>query len=130
MSRVAFCTSFILQSFALFSLFLSLSLSPNIFQKSLSPFADHLALPSDALGGGGASPAHAATNELEMSPLIPKDSVITLDYVSFSSVQKKRDSLERIWSIILLNGQFCRGPTPSRPPATARYRRSSPRRRC
>ena len=40
-------------------------------------FSDHLALPSDAFGGQ----VHA--NELEMSPLIPKqDSVITLDYVS------------------------------------------------
>ena len=36
--------------------------------------------PADALGGGGGG--HVTSNELEMSPLIPKDSVITLDYVS------------------------------------------------
>ena len=50
------------------------------YQRSLTPFPDHLALPSDALG-----PQHAS-NELEMSPLIPKDSVITLDYVSARTV--------------------------------------------
>ena len=69
---------FALSSFILFEVLLHV-LRSIISKEALSIFADHLALPSDALGGGG---GHVTPNELEMSPLIPKDSVITLDYVS------------------------------------------------
>ncbi len=51
-----------------------------------SPFLDHLALPSDALNGQQATAV--TSGSMEMSPLIPKpkESVITLDYASFTNM--------------------------------------------